>query len=121
MPKNAIHWFEIPALDIDRATKFYNQVLGYDMSPFEMFNCQMSMFPCEEGVGGAIVVQTNCKPSAAGTRVYLECGPDLAVALAKVEGAGGKVLQPKSPIGEHGFIAVFQNTEGNTVGLHSAG
>ena len=36
MPQNAIHWFEIPALDMDRAVKFYNQVLGYTMAPGQL-------------------------------------------------------------------------------------
>jgi predicted enzyme related to lactoylglutathione lyase len=51
--------------------------------------------------------------------VYLNAGEDLAVALAKVEGAGGQVLVPKTGIGENGFFAYFLDTEGNKVGLHS--
>ena len=119
MPQNAIHWFEIPALDMDRAVKFYNQVLGYTMAPFSMYNCTMAMFPCESGVGGAICKQENVQPSAQGSIVYLDCGPDLSVALSKVEPAGGKILMPKAAIGEHGFIALFLDSEGNKVGLHS--
>ena len=119
MPANAIHWFEIPAHDIDRAVKFYNQVLSYSMAHFTMYNCTMAMFPCETGVGGAICKQENLEPSANGSVVYLDCGPDLSVALAKIEPAGGKVIMPKTPIGEHGFIALFLDTEGNRVGLHS--
>ena len=119
MPKNAIHWFEIPALDMDRAVKFYNQVLGYTMAPFSMHNCTMAMFPCESGVGGAICQQENVQPSAQGSIVYLDCGEDLSVALSRIESAGGKILMPKTAIGEHGFIALFLDTEGNKVGLHS--
>lgn len=52
MPANAIHWFEIPAVDIDRSVKFYNELLGYSMAHFIMHNCTMAMFPCESGVGG---------------------------------------------------------------------
>ena len=119
MPQNAIHWFEIPAVDIDRAVKFYNQVLGYAMAPFTMHNCTMAMFPCESSVGGAICKQGDFQPSKQGSLVYLDCGPDLSVALDKIEAAGGKVVMPKTAIGEHGFIALFHDTEGNRVGLHS--
>ncbi len=121
MPQNAIHWFEIPALDMDRAVSFYNQLLGYSMSHFNMHNCEMAMFPFEPGVGvgGAITKQADFQPSQQGTLIYLDCGPDLSVALAKVEPAGGKILMPKTAIGQHGFIALFQDTEGNRVGLHS--
>ena len=121
MPKDAIHWFEVPALDLPRACKFYNRVLGYNLAPFDTHNCSMAMFPCEpgQGVGGAVTKQADFQPSTQGTLIYLDCGPDLAVALAKVEDAGGKVLMPKTAIGQHGFIALFQGTEGNRVGLHS--
>ncbi len=119
MPQNAIHWFEIPALDMDRAVKFYNQVLGYAMAPFTMHNCTMAMFPCESAVGGAICKQDDFQPSKQGSLVYLDCGPDLSVALDKIEAAGGKVVMPKTAIGEHGFIALFHDTEGNRVGLRS--
>jgi predicted enzyme related to lactoylglutathione lyase len=39
--------------------------------------------------------------------------------LAKVEKAGGKILMPKTAIGENGFIAHFADTEGNRVAFHS--
>jgi predicted enzyme related to lactoylglutathione lyase len=119
MPANAVHWFEIPATDLQRAVRFYNQVLGLDMSPFEMFNCQMAMFPAEGGVGGAVIQQAGCLPGASGTVVYLDCGPDLSIPLEKVAAAGGTVVMPKTSIGEHGFCAQFLDTEGNRVGLHS--
>ena len=37
----------------------------------------------------------------------------------RIEAAGGKVVQPKMNIGEFGFISIFIDTEGNTIGLHS--
>ena len=51
--------------------------------------------------------------------MYLNGGEDLSTVLDKVEGAGGKVMQPKTDIGENGFIAFIEDTEGNKVGLHS--
>lgn len=32
---------------------------------------------------------------------------------------GGRVLKPKSAIGDYGFIALVHDTEGNLIGLHS--
>ena len=58
-------------------------------------------------------------PSDKGTIVYLNGSPDLSTPLSKIEKAGGKVLKPKFSIGEHGFIAFFQDPEGNKVALHS--
>ncbi|HZN35384.1 MAG TPA: VOC family protein [Pirellulaceae bacterium] len=121
MPKNAIHWFEIPTRDIQRAVRFYNRVLNTEMAAMDMMGCQMAMFPCEQGVGvgGALVQHEQQAPAAQGTLVYLDGGDDLAVPLGKVEAAGGKVAMPKTSIGEHGFCAMFIDTEGNRVGLHS--
>ena len=80
----------------------------------------MSMFPVRgEGIGGAIVKGEGYIPSHEGSVVYLNGGEDLSAVLDKVEGAGGKILRPKTGIGENGFIAFFNDTEGNKVGLHS--
>jgi predicted enzyme related to lactoylglutathione lyase len=119
MPTNAVHWFEIPTEDLLRAVKFYNRVLGLDMAASELMGCPMALFPADGGVGGALVEHEQSIPSREGTLVYLDCGPDLNVALSKVKAAGGKVVTPKTSIGEHGFCAVFEDTEGNRVGLHS--
>jgi predicted enzyme related to lactoylglutathione lyase len=119
MPKNALHWFEIPAHDLLRAVRFYNRVLRLEMAATEMMGCPMALFPAAGGVGGALIEHAEAVPSQHGTLVYLDCGRDLAVALGKVELAGGKIVAPKHSIGEHGYCAVFEDCEGNRVGLHS--
>lgn len=120
MPQSTIHWFEIPTQDISRAVRFYNRMLGVEMATMDVMGCQMAMFPCGTGsVGGALIKHEEAKPSASGTVVYFNGGDDLSVPLGKVEAAGGKVVMPKTSIGEHGFCAMFLDTEGNKVGLHS--
>ena len=44
---------------------------------------------------------------------------DIEATLAKIESNGGKTLFPKTGIGEHGFIAHFEDSEGNRVSLHA--
>ena len=40
--------------------------------------------------------------------------------VGRIEGAGGKVVMPKTQITpEIGYMAFFMDTEGNKVGLHS--
>ena len=120
---NALNWFEIPTVDIDRAAAFYGAILDSKVEVFEMYpGFKMAMFPSESGkVGGAIVHGDGYTPSTDGTLVYLNGGEDLSVVLNRVEGAGGKALSPKQDIGENGFVAMFVDTEGNRVGLHSMG
>jgi len=120
MSQSTIHWFEIPTQDINRAVRFYNRVLGVEMATMDMMGCQMAMFPCGAGsVGGALIQHEEAKPSATGTVVYFNGGDDLSAPLGRVEAAGGKVVMPKTSIGEHGFCGVFLDSEGNKVGLHS--
>lgn len=123
---SAISWFEIPATDLGRAQKFYETILAISMIPIEMENIKMSMFPIDnpmEGTGGALVqVSDNFfKPSATdGTLVYLNANPDVQIVLDKIEKAGGRIVVPKTQISpEYGYMAVFIDSEGNRVALHS--
>ena len=117
---NAINWFELPAENFSRAVKFYGEVLDASLQPFNMGETQMAFFPTKDnGVGGCVIYGNGAKPSAEGALVYLNGGEDLATPLARVEAAGGKVVLPKTSIGENGFYAVFMDTEGNKVAFHS--
>ncbi|MBS1509537.1 MAG: VOC family protein [Bacteroidetes bacterium] len=123
--KNAISWFEIPTTDINRAQQFYETIFGISLMPLDMPNIKMRMFPLDDmmtQVGGALVDSGGFhKPSATeGPLVYLNANPDVQLVLDKVEAAGGKILVPKTEISpEYGYMAVFFDTEGNRVALHS--
>jgi len=122
--QHAISWFEIPTTDLERATKFYEAIFSFTMIPLDMPNIKMRMFPVADqlSVGGALVDSNGFhKPSASdGPLVYLNGNPDLQKVLDKVEAAGGKILVPKTEISpEYGSMAVFFDTEGNRIGLHS--
>lgn len=123
--KNAVAWFEIPAKKLSRAKKFYEAILGMEMIDMDLgTELKMTMFPVEEGgIGGAICEHKEYyKPSRDGTLVYISANPDLQSVLDKVEKNGGKVLQPKTKItDEYGYMAIFQDTEGNRIALHSEG
>ena len=123
--KNAISWFEIPAIDLDRAQKFYEAIFDIQMIPLATPNLQMRMFPIEDmmnGIGGALCkAEGFYKPSATdGPLVYLNANPDVQNVLDKIESAGGKIQVPKTMISpEYGHMAVFIDTEGNRIALHS--
>lgn len=117
---NAINWFEIPATNLKRAMKFYGEVLDADLQAVENNGLQFAFFPASDnGVGGCVTYGNGNKPNSEGTLVYLNGGDDLAKPLARVEKAGGKILMPKTSIGENGFMAMFIDTEGNRVAFHS--
>lgn len=123
--KNAISWFEIPATDLPRAQKFYETIFGISLTPLDLPNIKMRMFPLDDmmtGVGGAIVDSGGFhKPSATdGPLIYLNGNPDVQIVLDKVETAGGKIMVSKTQISpEYGYMAVILDTEGNRIALHS--
>ena len=120
---NSINWFEIPVTDLSRAKGFYEEIFGIRMHEIDLANnLKMALFPVEEGaVGGALCQHPDFyKPSKEGTIVYLNGNPDLQKVLDKVEACGGKILVPKTHISDQkGYMAVFFDSEGNRVAVHS--
>ncbi len=122
--KNAISWFEIPTTDIDRAAAFYEAVFDTKLAPMDMPNLKMRMFPLEDrmGVGGALTFAEGfyTPSSTLGPLIYLNGNPDVQLFLDRIEFAGGKIVVPKTQISpEYGYMAVFLDTEGNRIALHS--
>lgn len=122
--KSTLNWFEIPVQDMARAKTFYGTILDAKLEDYPMPDGhKMAVLPydggSDGGVGGALMEGANYTPSHDGALVYLNGGDDLQVVQNRVAPAGGKVLQEKMSIGENGFVAVFQDSEGNKVGLHS--
>ena len=123
MMTNSLNWFEIPVSDFERARKFYSTIYDYDMPEQKMGPVYMGFFLMElGGIGGAIVHGEGYVPSQEGTLVYLNGGPDLSVVLDRIEAAGGKVVLSKTKINDElGYYAIFIDSEGNKLAIHSMG
>lgn len=118
---NPVNWFEIPVNNMNRAMKFYENSMNFHMKEEKMQDTDMGMFPMESkamGAGGSLVKAKDYKPSHEGSIVYFSVD-NIESTLDRVKANGGKILQPKEPIGEYGFIAFFEDSEGNKIGLHS--
>ena len=121
---HAINWFELPVNDFDRAKKFYEAIFDYQMPENQIGAARMGFLLYDfqnGGRGGAIVHNPGFyTPSANGTLVYLNCDPDLAEVLARVNFAGGTVVQEKTLVAPGlGYWALIVDSEGNRVALHS--
>lgn len=115
---NAVTWFEIPASDFDRAVTFYSQVLGQEVRRGDYMGIPHGFFPYESpGVGGAIVLEVGKEPSQDGVCMYLKVD-DVEGAVTRAQQAGGKLVLPKTDIGEPGYMAIIIDSEGNRIGLH---
>ena len=110
MNEHAISWFAIPVADLERARAFYNALLGIDMPDLVTEGGTCAVFPqVETGVSGSLNPFMGFKPTAdSGVTIWLNAGEDLQAPLDRVEAAGGKVLQAKQQIGEHGSACTHQ-------------
>lgn len=121
-PTNPVNWFEIPVNNMDRARNFYEKVLGVKLKLVPLGELTMAWFPWSQGAPGSAGTLVKAKtyvPSHSGSMVYFDVG-DITATLATVEKNGGKILNRKMSIGEHGFVGHFEGSEGNRVALHSA-
>ena len=123
--KNPFAWVEIYVSDMERAQKFYESVFNITMTPMQtpgaFGDLEMVSFPWVEGghnISGALCKMTDMPPGSGGTLVYFGCD-DCSVELARVANAGGRVLQEKMSLGEHGFCGIALDSEGNSIGFHS--
>ena len=116
--KNSLNWFEIPATNLDRAARFYEQTLGVQLRREDFGPDKIAIFPASEGgVAGSLVAGPNRRPSPEGSLIFLGAA-DVAAALARATHAGGTSVSGIIDIGEMGSFAIVLDTEGNRVGLH---
>jgi predicted enzyme related to lactoylglutathione lyase len=117
--KSWAHWIEIPVTDFDRAQAFYCTIFETQLHVMDLGMLKMGVFPHAE-VGAALCKGEWYVPGPTGPVVYLNANPDLQVVQDRIEAAGGKVLMPKKMISPaHGYMALFLDTEGNRLALHS--
>ena len=126
MNKNVVGWFEIPVINMDRAIKYYEAVFDIKLSRHLLGPIDMAWFPAVEGGAGTpgslVYNERAYKPSMDGVLIYFTAlSGDLSIELGKVEKSGGKILLPKTQISEEvGYMALFSDSEGNRIALHSA-
>lgn len=119
--KNLISIVEIPVADFPRAVTFYKGILAVTIQEMEMDGVTMGVIPNAEGTVNVVLAKGgDYKPTADGAVLYLNAGKDLQTMLDKVKQHGGQILVPKTMISpEMGYFALFIDTEGNKLGLHS--
>lgn len=71
-----------------------------------------------DGELGALAKGSSYVPGKQGARIYFSTA-DIEETLRKTVAAGGKLLYPKTSIGELGWVAEFEDSEGNCIALHS--
>ena len=118
---NPVGWFDIHVSNLERAKKFYETVFNMKLVDLPIEWGKQSFFPFNNespNISGALVEKVDRSANGNNTIVYFET-EDCTTEESRIEKAGGKVVQSKISIGNFGFTAIFIDTEGNTIGLHS--
>ncbi len=118
---NPVGWFDIHVSNLDRAKKFYETVFNMQLTDLPIEWGKQSLFPFDHespNISGALVENPDFTPNGINTVVYFET-EDCITEEKRIEEAGGKIVRPKMSIGDFGFVSIFIDSEGNTIGLHS--
>lgn len=117
---NPVVYFEIPVQDMDRAIEFYQTVFGFSFEREIIDSNEMALFPFSEGqsgITGALAKGEIYKPTSDGVLIYFRV-ESIDETLSKALEKGGKELYPKTSNGDLGFVAEFEDLEGNRIALH---
>ena len=115
MSKITVSYFEISVTDLERAMDFYSFIFGID---FEIKNIHGNEFAFFPNNIGALAKGESYKPSRGGARIYFNV-ESIDETMKSVLEKGGKELFPKTSVGEFGFVAEFEDLEGNCIALSS--
>jgi len=119
---NKVVHFEIPADDLTRAKKFYQETFGWQLQDVPDMSYVMARttetdekwMPKEPGaINGGMMKRNDIVPVPS----FAIDVPNLEEAIEKVKQSGGTIVKGKTSVGSMGFIAYFKDTEGNVLSL----
>jgi predicted enzyme related to lactoylglutathione lyase len=122
MTPNPIVYVEIPVTDLERASRFYEEVFQFSLENKMVDGYSMALFPAapgSSGASGALVKGDVYIPSQSGPIVYFGT-ENIDRTLERVRKAGGKVLYPEKRLDGIGSVAEFEDSEGNRIALFAA-
>lgn len=115
---NRAVWFEIPAVDFERAVRFYESVFRTTMIREQ--GAESAIFAYDApAMSGSVTKAPHLVPAGGGAVIYLNADPSLDAALERVREAGGRVVTPRTELPSGGAFAHIEDLEGNRVGLHA--
>jgi uncharacterized protein len=112
----SIVWFEIPADNVERARKFYATLFGWKIEKFPA--AVENYWHIDTGGGndtpdGGLMPRMH--PQQPITNYVL--APSVDEAAAKVEKLGGKIMRPRTAVGDMGYFVICRDTENNEFAL----
>ena len=118
--------FELPAVDLERARKFYGSIFGWNLQDWPMPDGstyigvhttpidEKTRLPLKPGAINGGILKKNDHVKAPVFAINVSSIDEKVEAVKK---AGGKVVMSKVDMMGMGFYAYVEDTEGNVVGL----
>ena len=113
MANPVIHW-EISGHDLEAISAFYGSLFGWQGATADP---DYRLVSTDGGIGGGLMRTPAGVPPYVTVYVGVD---DLDATLALVEKLGGTTVVPPTPIAGVGAFAMFQDPEGNTIGIMRA-
>jgi predicted enzyme related to lactoylglutathione lyase len=113
--RNIVH-IEIPAADVAKAGKFYQDLFGWKIETDTAMNYTM-WEPLQGPGGGFSPLDPSVKPGD--VLIYVDSA-DIEADLKLVRALGGIVLSEKTEIPKIGWFAMFKDPTGNTLALYTS-
>ena len=114
MPR-PIH-FEIPAENPDRVMSFYSAAFGWKFKKWDGPTDYWMITtgdPAEPGIDGGLLKRRDPAQPCVNTVGV----SDIDATTKTIESSGGKCVVPKMPVPGVGWLAYFQDPEGNMIGV----
>ena len=120
-----VGWNELITKDTKAASAFYGKLFGWQSTPFTPQGAPaggppytlFKLDPHSMGLGGMMQTPDPTMPSQWIPYVSVE---DVDASLSQATKLGAKTCLPVTSIGEVGRIAVIQDPQGATIGLHES-
>ena len=117
----------MPADDLWRVSEFYSIVFGWETPPMGSDATFALTVTADEngnptevgGINGGFHKRQGASDAGPVVNIHVD---DIDAKLKAVEAAGGRVIQPRTEVGDYGLsMALFSDTEGNVMGVYKYG
>jgi uncharacterized protein len=116
---NRVTHFEIPAVDVRRASEFYREVFGWKFTSYggpEEYMLVDTGPNSEPGINGGLMKKKHPGQPVVNTIEVL----DINASVKMIEHSGGVIVVEKMAIPGVGWLAYFKDTEQNIFGVFQA-
>lgn len=119
---NVLVWADIPVIDMERARRFYSEMLAGELTVMPGGMWDVAVPPREMGpIAFDLTTIEGLKPCADGITIYFDSAGDIDGMVRRAEAAGGTIQSPPTDMGPMvGVLAFVIDTEGNRIGIRQA-